>query len=305
MRVTHHCGRGSRLLAAFAFLCGCASAQLLHVGSEFIRYTPTGEIFPQDKVACPVEALSPPLVRGVWNSFRIVVEVEPGAVFRLYTAQNPENAMQTRIFREVVTKDSGGWQIARREFSPQPFRNNPASAAEAGKTQTTYTFWLDVRPPRDYPAERLKLEAQILLDGQWFIHPMEIRVIDLDLPGAPPGQGDLPETTLGPRTADLPYRDVVRQFVCATPEAQGRTLAVKPGTEGALEMHAARSFDFILDALVRAEGRTKVAAIVNDFLGIDDATAWCRKPIFPNAAYGPEWPVYLRNRLLRLRGNPQ
>lgn len=304
MRFTHHRGRGLRLLAACAVLCAWASGQLLHVGSEFVRYTPTGEIFPQDKVANPVEALSPPLVRGVWNSFRIVVEVEPGAVFRLYTAQNPENAMQTRIFREVVTKDSRGWQIARREFTPQPFRNNPASAGEAGKTQTAYTFWLDVRPPADYPAERLKLEAQILLDGQWFIHPMEIRVIDLDLPGVPPGQGDLPEATLGTRTADLPYREVVRQFVCAAPEAQGRTIGVKPGAEGSLETHAARSFDFILDALVRVEGREEVTGVVTGFLGIRDAKSWCGKPVFPTAAYGPEWPVYLRNRLLRLRGDP-
>lgn len=297
-------GIGFRFLAAWWLLSSLASAQLVRVGSEFVRYTPNGEIFPQDKVATPVEALSPPLVRGVWNSFRIVVEVEPGAVFRLYTAQNPENAMQTRIFREVVVRDSQGWRIARREFTTQPYRNNAVVANETAKEQTTYTFWLDVRPPKDYPAERLKLEAQILLDGQWFIHPMEIRVVDLDLPGVPPGQGDLPEATLGTRAADVPYREVVRQFVCAAPAAQGRTVSVKPGSEGSLELHAARTFDFILDGLARAQGRAEVSTVMHEFLGIGDAKAWCRKPAYPTAAYGPEWPVYLRNRLLRLRGNP-
>lgn len=304
MKITGICRMGLRLLVACLALCGVASAQLVRVGSEFIRYTPTGEIFPQDRVANPAEALSPPLVRGVWNSFRIIVEVEPGTVFRLFTAQNPENAMQTRIFREVVSKGSQGWEIQRREFVPEPFRSIPVSAGESQHEQTTYTFWLDVRPPQDYPAERLKLEAQILLQGQWYIHPMEIRVIDLTLPSIPPGQGELPEASVGAQTADLPYRDVVREFVCAAPEARGRTLAVPAGGEGSLEMHAARTFDFVLDALVRAEGRDAVSATVNQFLGIQDSSTWCRKPVFPTGSYGPEWPVVLRNRLLRLRGNP-
>lgn len=296
--------RFASFTAACAFLCLFAAAQPIRVGTEFVRYTPTGEIFPQDRVTTPLEVLSPPLVRGMWNSFRIIVDVEPESIFRLFLAQNPEFAMQTRVFREVVSKGPQGWQVERREATALPFRSSSLPAAERGPDRSTFTFWLDVRPPRDYPSERLKLEAQILIKGQWFIYPMEIRIVNLALPAAPPGQTDLPLGTLGARTADLPYREVLQRFVCAAPEAQSATLLMPGGAEASLEAHAARAFDFALDALAREEPRAEVLGVIATFLGYRDEQAWCRKPVYPTAAYGSEWPAVLRNRLLRLRGNP-
>jgi hypothetical protein len=292
------------LSAAFALLCLFASAQPIRVGTEFVRYTPTGEIFPQDGVSTPLEALSPPLVRGMWNSFRIVVDVEPGSIFRLFLAQNPEFAMQTRVFREIVSKGPQGWRIERRESTSLPFRSSSLPEEERGPERSTYTFWLDVRPPHDYPPERLKLEAQILMKGQWFIHPMEIRVVDLALPSTPPGQTDLPLGTLGTGTADLPYREVLQRFVCAAPEAQSATIRVPEGSGASLEAHAARAFDFALDALALGDGREAILRVVATFLGYRDRQAWCQKPVYPTAAYGSEWPAVLRNRLLWLRGDP-
>lgn len=287
-----------------AALCLPLSAQPIRVGSVFARYTPTGEIFPQDRVRSPLEALSPPLVRGMWNSFRIIVDVEPGTTFRLFLAQNPEDSMQTRVFREIVSKGPRGWQMERRVFTPLPFRSTSLPTEERGPERTTYTFWLDVRPPRDYPSERLKLEAQVLIQGQWFLHPMEIRVVDLSLPTPPPGQEDLPLGTLDARTADLPFREAVHGFVCAGPGGGSTTIRVAKGSEASLEEHAARAFDFALDALARGDGRDAVQQVVETFLGYRDRQAWCGKPVYPIASYGSEWPAVLENRLLRLRGNP-
>lgn len=281
-----------------------AFAQPIRVGSVFVRYTPTGEMFPQDRVSAPMEALSPPLVRGMWNSFRIIVDVEPGTTFRLFLAQNPEDSVQTRVFREIVSKDAQGWQVERRIFTPLPFRSSSLPETERDPNRTTYTFWLDVRPPQNFPSQRLKLEAQALIQGQWFLHPMEIRVVDLSLPASPPGQADLPLGTLGGRTADLPFREVVRNFVCAAPEAKSTTLRVPEGSEASLEAHAARAFDFALDALALGEGRDAVQEVIGKFLGYKDRQVWCAKPVFPGAAYGSEWPAILQNRLLRMRGNP-
>lgn len=294
----------TRLLFACSLLCLLAAGQPIRVGTIFTRYTPTGETFPQDRVSAPVEALSPPLVRGVWNSFRIIVDVEPATVFRLFLAQNPEDAMQTRVFREVVSKGPRGWEVERRVFTPLPFRSSSLPDAERAPDRTTYTFWLDVRPPHNYPSERLKLEAQVLIQGQWFLHPMEIRVVDLSLPVPPPGQADLPLGTLGERTADLPFQDVVRGFICAAPGAQGATIRVEEGSAGTLEAHAARTFDFVLDALAQGAGRAAVRGVFANFLGYQDPQTWCRKPVYPAATYGSEWPAVLENRLLRLRGNP-
>lgn len=304
MKMTFPWRRSLTLLMAWAAFCLFAAAQPVRVGTEFARYTPGGEAFPQDGISSAVEVLSPPLVRGMWNSFRIIVEVEPGTIFRLFIAQNPEFAMQTRIFREIVEKDPGGWKIARREPASLPFRGTRIPAGERAGEQTVYTFWLDVRPPRDYPSERLKLEAQTLVKGQWFIYPMEIRVVDLTLASPPPGQADLPFATLGAETADLPYREVVHRFVCAAPGAQGSTIRVAAGAGATLEAHAARSFDFVLDALSHQEGRDAVLLAIEEFLGYRDRQAWCATPDYPFRAHGSEWPAVLRNRLLRMTGNP-
>ncbi|MCZ2155570.1 MAG: hypothetical protein LC114_16995 [Bryobacterales bacterium] len=279
-------------------------AQSVRVGTEFARYTPEGMPFPQEGVSSPVEVLSPPLVRGMWNSFRILVEVEAETVFRLFVAQNPEYAMQVRIFREVVANDASGWKIVRRESAPLPFRSTLIPVTERTPNQTVYTFWLDVRPPQNYPSERLKLEAQILVKGQWFIYPMEIRVVDLTLSSFPPGQADLPVATLGTRTADLPYREVLHRFVCAAPGEQGSTILVEANYGSALEGYAARSFDFVLDALARKEGRDSVLSVIAMFLGYQDPAAWCAAPDYRYRTYGAEWPAVLRNRLLRMTGNP-
>lgn len=304
MKVHSSVLRLAPILFACAYPCLFATGQPIRVGTEFVRYTPTGEIFPQDRVSSPLEALSPPLVRGMWNSFRVIVDVEPGTVFRLFLAQNPEDAMQTRVFREIVSKGPQGWQVERRAYTALPFRSSSLPDAERAPDRTTYTFWLDVRPPRDYPSERLKLEAQVLIQGQWFLHPMEIRVVDLSLPTPPPGQADLPLATLGARAADLPFREVVRGFVCAAPEARSATIRVAEGNEGSLEAHSARAFDFVLDALAQGEGRDAVREAIATVLGYRDERAWCGKPAYPTAKYGSEWPAILQNRLLRLRGNP-
>lgn len=293
------------LMAIPACLTFMASAQPLRVGTEFVRYTPSGSAFPQDATPAPMEILSPPLVRGVWNSFRLLVDLEqPNDSFRLYIAQNPENAMQVRLFREVPAEGLGGWRIARREAVPLPFSSSAIPEKERGAGRTNYSFWLDVRPPANYPSRRLKLEAQILMNGHWFIYPIEIRVLEFDLPSLPPGQNDIPEASIGIASADTLHREVVKRFVCGAPAQRKAVQPVPAGPKGSAEALAARAFDFTMDALATRSGRDAVIATLRETIGFAAREAWCRQPTFPLEAHGVEWPAVLRNRLLRNVGDP-
>ena len=278
-----------------------AFAQPIRVGSVFVRYTPTGEMFPQDRVSAPMEALSPPLVRGMWNSF--------GSSWTWNRGQ-PSGSSLPRTRRTPCRPGSFG-RLCRRthragRWSAGSSRLCPSAAVPPRNGARPKPHDLHVLAGRaaspNFPSQRLKLEAQALIQGQWFLHPMEIRVVDLSLPASPPGQADLPLGTLGPHGGS-PSR-VVRNFVCAAPEAKSTTLRVPEGSEASLEAHAARAFDFALDALALGKGRDAVQEVIGKFLGYKDRQVWCAKPVFPGAAYGSEWPAILQNRLLRMRGNP-
>jgi hypothetical protein len=280
-------------------------AQPIRATTEFARFTHRGEPFPQDGVRQPLEVLSPPLIRGTWNAFRLVVDVEPGENFRLYVGQNPNNAMRVRIFREVVQKDAEGWGIAARQMVLLPFDSKAIPAAERAAERTTYTFWMEVQPPRNYRPRRLKLEPQLLLNDQWFTYPMEIRVLDLDVDlSGLPGRA-VPDATAERPAAepDFAYAMLLRQALCGDGEATFVEAAagLQPLDR---ERESAASFAPALDALARKHSREDVDRELLRVLRIDDRKAWCAAPEFPRDRLGVEWPAALKNRVLQLAGDP-
>lgn len=292
-------------LALLLAMAAVSHAQPVRVMTEFARFTPTGDFFPQDGIRQPVEVLSPPLIRGAWNPFRIVVDVEPGQQFRLYVGQNPNNAMRLRILREVVTEGPEGWRIARREHVLLPFRSESLPAAERTAGRTTYTFWLEVQPPRSYKARRLKLEPQVLIDNQWFIYPMEIRVLDIDIDvrGLPTRAVTELRDEVPAAQPDAAFATMVEEALCGDPGA--RFLQAAAGLQPLdRERESASAFARSLDALAATVNREAVEEAMTRALGIQDRTAWCRHPVFPRERYGPEWPAVLRNRVLLLAGDP-
>ncbi len=292
-------------VTVFFALSMAASAQPIRATTEFARFTHTGEPFPQDGVRQPLEVLSPPLIRGTWNAFRIVVDVEPGQNFRLYVAQNPNNAMRVRVLREVVEESPEGWRITGRRFVLLPFRSESLPAAERPAERTTYTFWLEVQPPRNYRARRLKLEPQLLLDDQWFVYPMEIRVLDLDVDvrGLPARQS-LDATGEKPAVApDFAYAALMQQALCGEPEAS--FLSAAAGLQPLdRERESASSFARALDSLAAKHPREEVEKELLRALRIPDRSAWCAQPVFPKERLGVEWPATMKNRLLQMAGDP-
>lgn len=296
--------RASFALVALVFT-SILSAQPVRTMTEFARFTPTGELFPQDGIRQPVEVLSPPLVRGAWNAFRLVVDVEPGQQFRLFIGQNPNNAMRVRLLREVVEEGEEGWRIARRELVLLPFRSETIPAAERSAGRTTYTFWMEVQPPRNYPARRLKLEPQVLIDNQWFIYPMEIRVLDLDIDirGLPTRALVDARNEVPAAVPDAAYAKLLEEALCGDPGA--RFLDAAAGLQPLdRERESAAAFARALDGLSAQHSREDVEQGIVSFLNISERSAWCKQPVFPRDRFGTEWPAVLRNRLLQLAGDP-
>jgi hypothetical protein len=301
-----------RLIPLSLLLCSALSsslhAQPVRAVTEFARFTHYGDPFPQDGIQDTVEVLSPPLVKGVWNAFRIVVDVEPGQDFVLYVEQNPRNAMRLRILREVVRETGGKWEIVRRELVLLPFRSRSLPATERTEGRTTYTFWMEVQPPKNYPTRRLKLEPQLFVDGKWFIYPMEIRVTDPDVDTT-----GLPGHTIVPAADEVPeaqpdryHAELMRMALCGT--SAGRFMDALAGASvKGRERYSASVLARALDAVSEGYsefGREEVNQIVTSVLGIKDQEAWCQAPVFPREQWGPEWPAVLRNRVLRLTGDP-
>jgi hypothetical protein len=134
-------------------------AQSIRVYSEFAQINDKGEV---TAPAQPREILSPAIVRNGFTSFQVVVQVEPGTQYWLYVGQNPEDSVKITLYRE-----SGG-------------KLTPAAQPIGGSS--TQALWMDVWTDRDAPVQRIKIEPQLNVNGDWVVYPMEARVMDAVVP---------------------------------------------------------------------------------------------------------------------------
>ncbi len=201
-------------------------AQPLLVYSEFARVDAQGKV---TAPAEPREILSPALARNAWQSFQIVVEPADAAPWQLFVAQNPENAVQVTLYREVGD---------RLEKVVQP-------ASGTG----TQVFWMDIYTAKTAPVERIKVEPQLHIHNDWVIYPMEGRVMDAVVPDPPPGGWPVGVAAPG---------EVMRGFVCGTAVAAGT--APKEPTQTSLRFRNAQQDRALAAQAVKAELQTRFGA---------------------------------------------
>lgn len=153
---------GVKVLALFLFCLLSLAAQPLSVFSEFARIDAAGKV---TSPAEPREILSPAVARNAFTSFQIVVQPTDGEAWKLYVAQNPANAVQVTLYREV------GDRLVK-ETEPA-IGTGPA------------VFWMDIFTTRNAPVQRIKVEPQLNYHNDWVIYPMEARVMDVQVDNAP------------------------------------------------------------------------------------------------------------------------
>lgn len=144
------------------------AGQSLHVYSEFARIDPSGEV---TAPAQPREILSPAVVRNGFTSFQIVVQVKSGTPYWLFVGENPDNAVKVAMYRE------NGDQL------------EPLSSPYKG--DTTQVFWLDLFADRNAVVRRVKIEPELDVNEDWVVYPMEIRVMQAQVPDVPASAGSM------------------------------------------------------------------------------------------------------------------
>ncbi len=183
------------------------AAQPLSVYSEFARIDAKGKV---TAPAEPREILSPALARNAFESFQIVVEPSDATTpWKLYVAQNPDNAVQVTVYRESGDK------------------LDKVSMPVSGTG--TQVFWLDIYTGRTAPVERIKVEPQLHINNDWVIYPMEGRIMDASVPDPPSGGWPQGIAAAG---------DVMRGFVCGTQFTAGT--APKEPTQASLRFRNAQ-----------------------------------------------------------------
>ena len=148
-----------------------------------------------------------------------------------------------------------------------------------------------------------------LIDDQWFIYPMEIRVLDMSI-----DLRELPSATIATGRAETPvlvpdqgYEELFTKALCSGTDSSFQS-SWQPGAR--TEKHAGREGYAVsvlarsLDHLAERRGKEDIDQIILDILRIEDRQHWCEAPRFPRDRYGVEWPSVVRNRLLQLAGDP-
>jgi hypothetical protein len=249
-------------------------AATLRVVSELTRYAPDGQVLTQDRGGEPRAILSPGVARNAHASFRIVVSFDKPEEFTLDVGQNPENAVQVKLYDER----GGG------------FKETPLPVKSRG--EKTVTFWMDIWVDKNAPVDRIKVEPQLYINSEadWYTYPMEVRILEA-VPDVRPASARIP----GPAApSDHAAFGPLRATLCGKPEPAG---AAGPASAQALirrnavehmalaKIAAARAGrDVLLDAFMKASGEQSPAK-------------WCAAPFTPR--HGPEWYLRLRDAVLR------
>lgn len=266
-------------------LAGALSAQTIKVYSEFRRVDPFGEVVPADSVGRPREILSPLLARNSHATFRIVVKAPPGRIFYLYVTQDPEDAFDVTVYKEMFRKRGQTWMPDRLLPVTLPYMGHVPDRYHGIPAQTVECFLVDVWVPADTAPERMKLDPQVNVGGRWAIYPMEVRIAQTIAPDCEPAEGSLPRAAA---SSDASALGPLKSYLCGTPERgrNGETTIRHLIRRNVMEdMALARSLEQTL-------GAEAVAAGLLRGLEIDRASFCSAREV--TSPLGPEW--YLRGR---------
>lgn len=271
---------------------GVALAQPLRVYSEFQRIDPFGSVVAVDKAVRPREILSPAVLRNAFASFHLAVNVPAGVQYSLFVGQNPDRTAAPAFYKELYTRRGEAWipdGLEKLSISEQGL------VAEAGRQvpgQTTVAYWLDLWIPPDAKIGRFRFEVQLNVGEEWFIYPMEVRVLTPVLAGPADPSGALAPIEV---SAAASAASVLRGYVCGA----GQPAAEGPLTIRRLIRRNARQDQRLARWLEPKLGKdVLIAEILQPLLPEAQIQAWCHSPLFP-PELGAEWYLPVRDHLYR------
>ncbi len=249
---------------------GVASAQEVQVYSEFRRIGADGEVVEADRGGRVREILSPAIPRNGFASFRLVLKGPAGKPFHMYLGENPENLLKVTLYRESATQGVPD--------ALQKVEDFPVSGV---MPDGPLTYLIDIWTPATTAVRRIRLEAQLHMEGNWVIYPMELRVHGATIPANPIVTGAvLPVTAPAAETALTAWDPVL----CRQPHrAADAGLTVR----GLIRRNASQ--DIALEKKLEERfGKDRVRSGLAKALGRPDVAAWCtdRKLEHPEAYLG-------------------
>ncbi len=257
-----------------------APAQVLRVYSEFSRIGPHGEIVDLDRGGSPREILSPAIPRNAWSTFQIVVNLPAGKRYTLHVGQNPTDAVRVRIYRPVQQ------QFGNRTL---PDRLEPVALPVEGRSEGPAVYWMDLWADATAPVQRIKVEPEVLADGDWITYPMEVRIAE----AVAPESGRLMVNPPPPdKPSDTAALALLRTRLCDS-RNMGKPALTEPKTVR----------DLILRNVSQDIALTPSPEALWRVTGATDRRAWCAAVPTPRppGAQGPEWYLRARDRLVQGR----
>jgi hypothetical protein len=269
------------------------SSQTVKVFSEFRRVDPFGQIVPVDGEGKTREILSPLLPRNAHSTFQVAVSVPAGRIYHFFMQQYPENVFSVTVYKQMYQKHGDTWIPDRLLEIKMPYTSHIPDRYHDLPNQRVECFLVDVWIPRTVAPDRMKLDAQVSMDGNWTIYPMEVRISDVIAADAKPPNGKLAPVT---ERSDANVVGPVRDYLCGVGT---RGASTDVNIRSLIRRNAAEVI-----AMARALEKTKgKEAVVKGLLqGLEiDQSAFCSAGTL-ESSHGPEW--FLRARDFVFRGKP-
>ncbi|MBC7925926.1 MAG: hypothetical protein H7039_09750 [Bryobacteraceae bacterium] len=261
--------------------------QRVHVYSPFTRIDPLGEVVRADRGSVePRHILSPGVPRNGTTPVRIVVDFDKPQTYWLEIAQNPENAVKVRLYKENFVETQDGWMPDTLAEVSNPYRGFAEDFRIPG--QKVVTFWLEMTVAKDALVDRIKVEPQLYIDAvkDWVVYPMEVRIQEPVLPDRKP----LKEGT--PVSLTAPSDSVAHSLICGADEQED-------GNSGQLTSRE-RLYRYVAQDLAFVDQRARLDELFQRATGSAGLKKWCEAPqTFPS---GPEWYLKLRDAIYRAAG---
>jgi hypothetical protein len=279
-------------IAMLLLAAGGCNAEVLRAYSEFIRFDPFGNIVKADRGAEPRHILSPGFARNGFASLRIVITLAKPASFTLEVGQNPIDAVKVQLYKEVFEQHNGEWIPDRLLPVGMPYKGSIPEAGTGLSGQTTATFWLDMWVDAKAPVDRIKVEPQLNVYDDWYVWPMEVRIMDPVYPKFTPGGAGLPPATV---RADAPAIAALREAFCGATASAGEPYLsarqlIRRNAMQHLALGRAWNEDAMRQGLLKASGAATVAA-------------WCETKLAPTG--GPEWYLRFRDAIFNANAAPR
>jgi hypothetical protein len=280
-------------LLCWSLLAAAGFAQPVKVYSEFQRVDPFGHVVPMDRATRPREILSPALARGAWASYVVALTPPEGKPWWVFIGQNPENAVEVRMYKPVFARYGDVWIPDALEPLEMNDMGGLPSVQPQVPGQKTTVLWMDIRPAADAPVRRTRLEVQLNSGDDWVIYPLELRLQQAVVPqpsGAPEPLGRV----------DAPASDsaaaVLRGYACGGAPAGGQN---GPLTVRSAIRRNARQDMALARSIETSQGRAVMLTELLDAAGLGILASFCKAPPPLADERGAEWYLRVRDLLYR------